>query len=111
MSRATQYSSSRFEDHLPADYAFHLGYGEEVVVTRRPPRKAIALAIGLLIFGGCTLVFGLVIFFENIVYKKHGIALLLVGVLMFLPGLYYTVIAYKAWKHVPGYSFAALPDV
>lgn len=83
----------------------------EMQPDRRVPIKAILLACSLLILGLAAIVSGLVITYTNITHKDHGVALFFIGGLMFLPGLYHTVVAYKAWKKHPGYSFSHLPEV
>eukprot|EP00959_Pyramimonas_sp_CCMP1952_P460690 9480310-Pyramimonas_sp.AAC.1 len=43
--------------------------------------------------------------------EPGGFALLVLGFLMFVPGAYHTVIAYKAFMGRPGFTFSALPEV
>jgi Transmembrane proteins 230/134 len=40
----------------------------------------------------------------------QALALTILGSITFLPGLYYTRIAYYAWKGVPGYSYDQIPE-
>jgi len=37
-------------------------------------------------------------------------ALISLGGITFLPGMYTTVVAYRAWRGHPGFSFDAIPD-
>ena len=37
--------------------------------------------------------------------------MIIIGSIIFLPGFYFTRIAYKAWKGVEGFSFSDIPEV
>ncbi len=41
----------------------------------------------------------------------HALPLLVLGALLFLPGAYHAVLAYKAARGAPGYTFDALPEL
>ena len=40
-----------------------------------------------------------------------GIPLMVIGSLAFVPGAYFTRMAYMAWKGYRGYSLASIPDL
>ena len=40
-----------------------------------------------------------------------GFVLFTLGLVMFIPGFYYSRIAYYAYKGHPGFSFETIPDV
>ncbi|PKA51380.1 hypothetical protein AXF42_Ash002745 [Apostasia shenzhenica] len=82
------------------------------VVQNRPPVKEIALAVSLLVFGVVGLVIGAVMAY-NLAGgdRAHGIFFAILGAVLFLPGFYYTRIAYYAYKGYKGFSFANIPTV
>nr|DAD45772.1 TPA_asm: hypothetical protein HUJ06_004002 [Nelumbo nucifera] len=80
------------------DHAFSitdedLDFEASYVVHNRPPIKEIALAISLLIFG------------------TLGLFFTALGAVLFIPGFYYTRIAYYAYKGYKGFSFSNIPPV
>jgi len=86
--------------------------GGTFIVHNGPPVKEIALAVTLLALGTLGIVFGVVMS----VYKVggdsgHGIAFAILGTLLFMPGFYYTRIAYYAYKGYKGFSFSNIPAV
>ncbi|KAK4258249.1 hypothetical protein QN277_007720 [Acacia crassicarpa] len=58
------------------------------IIHNKPPIKEIALAISLLVFGTLGLFFAIL------------------GMVLFIPGFYYTRIAYYAYKGYKGFSFS-----
>ncbi|XP_010553695.1 PREDICTED: transmembrane protein 230-like [Tarenaya hassleriana] len=77
----------------------------------RVPWKSIALAVFLLLLG-CLLLFLAFFIFTGHMEgdSSQGYALLVLGVLTFLPGFYETRIAYYSWRGAEGYNFAAIPS-
>lgn len=75
---------------------------------RNVPWKAVALAAFLCVLGALLLLVGTVV---EVSAGRNGLALFLIGGLMFIPGAYHSIIAYKAYMGRPGFSFANLPDV
>lgn len=75
----------------------------------KAPWKKVSLAIGLLVAGVIMLITGLVLYFTY--PTAHGIPLIVLGCVTFIPGSYYTRIAYLSWKGYRGYSLANIPDV
>ncbi|KAF8105740.1 hypothetical protein N665_0157s0303 [Sinapis alba] len=77
----------------------------------RVPWKSIALAVFLL-FLGCLLLLLTVFIFTGHMEgdSSQGYALLVLGILTFLPGFYETRIAYYSWRGAEGYRFAAIPS-
>ncbi|KAL8149445.1 uncharacterized protein LOC141706394 [Apium graveolens] len=68
-------------------------------VSNRPPIKEIAFAVSLLVFGIFIIVSG---FFMSL-YKvggdhAHGVFFGILGAMLFIPGVYYTWVAYHAYK-------------
>mmetsp|Transcript_34411 Transcript_34411/g.57780 ORF Transcript_34411/g.57780 Transcript_34411/m.57780 type:complete len:114 (-) Transcript_34411:647-988(-) len=87
------------------------GIYADVFARRRIPWKGIALAVVLLIAGAISILFGIIFLYTDFTADRHGFALLVLGFLMFVPGAYHTVIAYKAFMGRPGFTFSALPEV
>ncbi|OAY51827.1 transmembrane protein 230 [Manihot esculenta] len=82
------------------------------VVNNRPPIKEIALAVSLLVFGLVGIVLGLFMASNRIGGDRaHGLFFAILGVVLFIPGFYYTRIAYYAYKGYKGFSFANIPPV
>lgn len=82
-------------------------FGEDETTGR--PWKKVALAIGLLLVGTILLSVGLGLYLSG-QPEAHGIPLMVLGCLAFLPGFYHTRIAYKAWKGHAGFSLQQIPD-
>ena len=76
------------------------------------PFKAIACAFSqflvgaFLIITGCLLLAGYI----SKVGANRAFPVLTVGILVFLPGFYYLIVAYRAYRGCPGCSFRDLPD-
>ncbi|KAG7545676.1 hypothetical protein ISN44_As12g011160 [Arabidopsis suecica] len=81
-------------------------------VNNRPPVKEIALAVALLVFGTLGIVSGFFMAYNRVGGDRgHGIFFIVLGCLLFIPGFYYTRIAYYAYKGYKGFSFANIPPV
>lgn len=82
------------------------------LITRNPPVKTILVATFLLFGGIFFIAFGLSVFFSNLMKhgQDRGIALLVLGGIMFLPGSYATTVLYGTWMGWEGYDFAQLPS-
>ncbi|XP_023638401.1 transmembrane protein 230 [Capsella rubella] len=77
----------------------------------RVPWKSIALAVFLLLLGCLLLLLSFFIFIGHMEGdSSQGYALLVLGILTFLPGFYETRIAYYSWRGAEGYRFAAIPS-
>ncbi|KAJ4888175.1 hypothetical protein Rs2_27923 [Raphanus sativus] len=77
----------------------------------RVPWKSIALALFLLFLGCLLLLLAVFIFTGHMEGdSSQGYALLVLGILTFLPGFYETRIAYYSWRGAEGYRFAAIPS-
>ncbi|KMZ73206.1 hypothetical protein ZOSMA_150G00050 [Zostera marina] len=82
------------------------------IVQNKPPIKEIALAVSLLVFGTLGIVLGLIMAANRVGGDRaHGIFFAVLGSVLFLPGFYYTRIAYYAYKGYKGFSFANIPPV
>ncbi|KAG9450372.1 hypothetical protein H6P81_010337 [Aristolochia fimbriata] len=82
------------------------------VVHNRPPIKEIALAVSLLIFGTLGIVMGIFMAYDRVGGDRaHGIFFAILGSMLFIPGFYYTRIAYYAYKGYKGFSFSNIPPV
>mmetsp|Transcript_10078 Transcript_10078/g.13734 ORF Transcript_10078/g.13734 Transcript_10078/m.13734 type:complete len:108 (+) Transcript_10078:84-407(+) len=97
-------------DHVLAESSRHQSM-HDVLGQRNIPWKAVALAFSLLAMGVFAMIAGLVIWAGDTNGSKHGMALFLLGVIVFIPGSYHSTIAYKAFMGRPGFSFSTLPDV
>uniref|UniRef100_A0A1L8D8S0 Transmembrane protein 230 n=1 Tax=Nyssomyia neivai TaxID=330878 RepID=A0A1L8D8S0_9DIPT len=76
------------------------------------PWKAIIFSTFLCITGAISLVFGILIAIGQIheKYLDRQLPLFILGSIMFIPGCYHVVIAYRAFMKHPGYSFEDIPD-
>ncbi|KAL3148251.1 hypothetical protein ABBQ38_013722 [Trebouxia sp. C0009 RCD-2024] len=74
-----------------------------------PPWKAIYLAVGLLVAGTVLLFTGIGLWATD--PKAHGFVLFTLGLIIFIPGFYFSRIAYYAYKGHPGYTFDVIPAV
>ncbi|XP_074280699.1 uncharacterized protein LOC141605721 [Silene latifolia] len=81
-------------------------------VNNKPPIKEIALAVALLVFGVVGIVLGIYMASNHIGGDTaHGMFFAILGGILFLPGFYYTRIAYYAYKGYKGFSFSNIPPV
>ncbi|XP_078434419.1 uncharacterized protein LOC144705551 [Wolffia australiana] len=99
------------------DHAFSISDEDIMVETSyvaqiRPPIKEIGLAIAMLVFGTLAIVLGLIMASKRIGGDRaHGIFFAGLGAMLFLPGFYYSRIAYYAYKGYKGFSFSNIPPV
>ncbi|KAK6639019.1 hypothetical protein RUM43_007289 [Polyplax serrata] len=80
--------------------------------TQKIPWKAIGLAT-LLCFGGIfMLLVGSLIITGHLdsKYSDRMWPILIIGIIMFIPGVYHIRIALYAYKQYPGYSFDDIPE-
>ncbi|KVI11832.1 transmembrane protein 230 [Cynara cardunculus var. scolymus] len=78
----------------------------------RPPIKEIALAVSLLVFGIVGIVSGIFMAINRVGGDTgHGLFFAILGGILFIPGFYYTRIAYYAYKGYKGFSFSNIPPV
>lgn len=81
-------------------------------INNRPPIKEIALAVSLLVFGVIGIVLGLFMAANHVGGDRaHGMFFAILGGILFIPGFYYTRIAYYAYKGYKGFSFSNIPPV
>ncbi|DBA72779.1 TPA: hypothetical protein ACH3X2_010169 [Trebouxia sp. C0005] len=73
------------------------------------PWKAVYLAVGLLIAGTIMLFTGIGLWATD--PDAHGFVLFTLGLVIFIPGFYYSRISYYAYKGHPGFSFDTIPAV
>ncbi|CAN6864081.1 hypothetical protein F2Q69_00040596 [Brassica cretica] len=95
------------------DHAFSISdedlmIGTSYTVSNRPPVKEISLAVALLLFG---IVSGFFMAYNRVGGDRgHGVFFIVLGCLVFIPGFYYTRIAYYAYKGYKGFSFSSIPS-
>ncbi|XP_035584547.1 transmembrane protein 230-like [Zalophus californianus] len=76
------------------------------------PYKAVACATAQFLIGtflvivGCLLLAGYI----SKVGVNRAVPVVIVGILVFLPGFYHLLIAYRAHRSCQGYSYSDLPD-
>jgi len=75
---------------------------------RRVPPRTCTAAILMLVFGTIFVSIGLSVFYGG--DMATGTNLLIIGGLMFLPGIYASWILYGAWVRWPGYEFHQVPS-
>ncbi|XP_031485734.1 uncharacterized protein LOC116254473 [Nymphaea colorata] len=98
------------------DHAFSISDEDALepsgAVQNRSPVREVSLAIALLVFGTLSIAFGLYMASNKIGGDRiHGIFFAGLGSALFLPGFYYTRIAYYAYKGYKGFSFSNIPPV
>ena len=78
----------------------------------RIPYKAIACATAQFLIGAFLIVTGclLLVGYISKVGANRAVAVLIVGILVFLPGFYHLLIAYRAHRGCQGCSYSDLPD-
>lgn len=98
-----------------------------MVKKKSPPVKSILLAITLFLIGSLFLILGSLIltgyiaegyrcekWISNLIcpYKSsdRGIPLIVLGSITFIPGAFYTRLAYYAWKGYRGYDYSLIPQ-
>ncbi|KAL0083248.1 hypothetical protein F4703DRAFT_1929928 [Phycomyces blakesleeanus] len=78
-----------------------------------PSKFAIGLATLLFSLGSLLIVLGVLIklgYIVSDVWLDRGIPFLVLGSIMFIPGVYHLYLAYYAYYRYPGYDFAMIPD-
>ncbi|PKU79817.1 transmembrane protein 230-like [Dendrobium catenatum] len=99
------------------DHAFSISDEDVMIetsysVSSRPPIKEIVFAVALLVFGSLSIIAGLIMATHQIGGDRvHGIFFAGLGSVLFLPGFYYTRIAYYAYKGYKDFSFDNIPPV
>ncbi|KAI9020759.1 hypothetical protein CLU79DRAFT_755410 [Phycomyces nitens] len=91
------------------------GFSAEQFIAPEPqvPWQAISLAILLFLAGSALIVVGVLIKLGYITangWGERGIPFIVIGCIMFIPGVYHMYIAYYAYYRYPGYEFAMIPD-
>lgn len=82
---------------------------------RSPPKvpyKAIALATVLFVIGSLLIIIGSLLLagYFGVQHSDRTVPVLIIGILVFLPGIYHLRIAFYASKGYPGYSYDDIPD-
>lgn len=99
------------------DHAFSISDEDMMMETsytasNKPPIKEIALAVSLLVFGTLGIIIGSLMAYNHVGGDSaHGLFFAILGGILFLPGFYYTRIAYYAYKGYQGFSFSNIPPV
>ncbi|CAL5049091.1 hypothetical protein BS78_10G215000 [Paspalum vaginatum] len=99
------------------DHAFSITDDDDLVGgavggPRGAPVKEIAFAAALLAFGVLGVVAGSFMAAHQVGGDSaHGIFFAVLGVVMFIPGFYYTRVAYYAYKGYKGFSFSNIPPI
>lgn len=99
------------------DHAFSISDEDMMMETsytanNKPPIKEIALAVALLVFGTLGIIIGSLMAYHHVGGDTaHGLFFAILGSILFIPGFYYTRIAYYAYKGYKGFSFSNIPPV
>ncbi|TKY47077.1 Transmembrane protein 230 [Spatholobus suberectus] len=81
-------------------------------VSNKPPIKEIALAVSLLVVGTLGIIIGSLMACNHVGGDTaHGLFFAILGAILFIPGFYYSRIAYYAYKGYKGFSFSNIPPV
>ena len=80
-----------------------------------PPPKTTVAAVGMLVVGSIFLALGIVTFLTNVMGSKsddrdRGLAMIVLGSLMFIPGSYASCVLYGAYRGWPGYEYSQVPS-
>ncbi|CAL5376693.1 unnamed protein product [Camellia sinensis] len=110
--RARTHPSMAYVDHAFSISDEDIMMDSSYSLNNRPPIKEIALAVSLLVFGTLGIVLGTIMAFNRVGGDTaHGIFFAILGSVLFIPGFYYTRIAYYAYKGYKGFSFSNIPPV
>ncbi|KAI8069859.1 uncharacterized protein B0P05DRAFT_551194 [Gilbertella persicaria] len=77
------------------------------------PWNAIGLALLLFVLGSILLALGILIkigIIASEIWLDRGTPFIVLGSVMFIPGVYHLYIAYYAYYKYPGYDFSLIPD-
>mmetsp|Transcript_1006 Transcript_1006/g.1278 ORF Transcript_1006/g.1278 Transcript_1006/m.1278 type:complete len:106 (+) Transcript_1006:90-407(+) len=80
---------------------------------RLPPPKTTLAAVLMLSIGGVLFCLGALITwgkFSNKKDRERGLAMLVIGSILLLPGSYASVTLYGAYQGWPGYHYSAIPS-
>lgn len=72
------------------------------------PYRKICMSICLTIIGICLFSGGMDLLVNN---NDNGIALIVLGILLLIPGCYHVNMAYRAYRGERGYTFDSIPEV
>lgn len=80
-----------------------------------PPPKTTIAAVGMLLLGSLFLVLGLATFLTSLMGtmaddRDRGLAMIILGSLMFIPGSYASCVLYGAYRGWPGYEYNQVPS-
>lgn len=73
------------------------------------PYKKICMMVFLTAVGISLLISGMHLLVSK--NNSNGIALVVLGILLLIPGLYHSHFAYKAYRGEYGYTFGSIPEV
>ncbi|KAL0428332.1 UNVERIFIED_CONTAM: Transmembrane protein [Sesamum latifolium] len=99
------------------DHAFSISDEDMMMETsysvkNKPPIKEISLAVALFVFGALGIVAGIAMAVNKVGGDRaHGLFFAILGGVLFIPGFYYTRIAYYAYQGYKGFSFSNIPPV
>ncbi|KAL0337824.1 UNVERIFIED_CONTAM: Transmembrane protein [Sesamum calycinum] len=99
------------------DHAFSISDEDMMMETsyavkNKPPIKEISLAVALFVFGALGIVVGIAMAVNKVGGDRaHGVFFAMLGGVLFIPGFYYTRIAYYAYQGYKGFSFSNIPAV
>ncbi|KAK4431970.1 Transmembrane protein [Sesamum alatum] len=99
------------------DHAFSISDEDMMMETsysvkNKPPIKEISLAVALFVFGALGIIVGIAMAVNKVGGDRaHGLFFAILGGVLFIPGFYYTRIAYYAYQGYKGFSFSNIPSV
>ena len=81
--------------------------------TKQIPLRAILLALFLFFIGTVLIVIGALIITKTIVldHENRGVPFMILGLLCFIPGSYYTFVVYQVANGNPKYSYNDFPEM
>lgn len=79
------------------------------VTPRERPWKKICMSICLTVIGICLFAGGMDLLVGE--SNANGVALVVLGILLLIPGCYHVHVAYRAYRGERGYTFEGIPEV
>lgn len=88
---------------------------QPLLLQHLPPPKTTLAALGMLLVGSVFLILGITTFLTSLMGSKaedrdRGLAMVVLGSLMFIPGSYASCVLYGAYRGWPGYEYNQIPS-
>lgn len=94
---------------LSSEIAFDVDPIEHFDRKSKCPKKTFAIALGMSVIGLVLLILGIKDVAGMQRDRTHWLVFMLIGALLFTPGIYVSIRIIQAWRGVDGYSFEDIP--